>query len=399
MALAHYDIIIVGGNIVGATLANLLAGSNLKIALLESQEPVFAPLSEHYNLRVSALTQASLDILQQLDVWQNLQDQRVGPFTQMYVWDSNSQAHIEFKSAEAGLAQLGHIVENNLMQQALWNKLQKDSRVQLFTGVALAKLKLEPDRVTATLENGQSLTASLVVGADGINSKVRELAGMAVDSKSYGHTAIVATVKTANSHRQTAWQCFLPYGILAFLPLADEHSCSIVWSCETATAERLSALDEMGFAMALQEVFYEHLGSIELISKRLSFPLTMRHVRQYVLPRVALVGDAAHTLHPLAGQGLNLGLGDADCLAQQVLLTAERGRDIGLLSNLRPYERWRKKQNLSMIVAMQGFKELFASSFRPIVWLRAKGLTVVNNFNLLKYFFVRRANVRRTKSL
>ncbi|MDF2867899.1 MAG: hypothetical protein K0S11_1369 [Gammaproteobacteria bacterium] len=394
MTSKHYDLIIAGGGIVGLTLANLLADSGLKIAIFDQQSLNLPTLTQDYELRVSAITHASQELFQHLGVWPAIEAMRLSPYTKMYVWDASNEAHIEFEAREVAETNLGHIVENNVIQRTLLQQLIKSSWLDLIPNTTLEKIKLSSDGVEVKMTNGQTLSANLLVGADGINSKVRELAGIAVDYQAYGHMAIVATVCCEKSHGQTAWQCFLPDGILAFLPLADLHTCSIVWSCDTSVAERLLRLDEPAFAVALQDVFAKHLGKIELLSKRLSFPLAMRHARHYVVPRIALVGDAAHTIHPLAGQGLNLGLADALGLAQVIIATSQKQRDIGLLANLRAYERWRKKENLSMILAMQGFKALFGSSLPPLVWLRGQGLQLVNKIPMLKHFFVRRANER-----
>ncbi len=397
MTVSHYDLVIIGGGIVGLTLANRLANANLQIAVLDQQNLQPTPLIEAYDVRVSALSWGSQVLFQNLAIWPDIEAMRLSPYTKMYVWDASTDAHIEFNAREMAETNLGHIIENKVIHQALLQKLTHSSQVHLIN-TALEEINIEPDRVEVKLTNGNMLTTKLLVGADGINSKVRELAGIAVDYQAYGHTAIVATVRCEKAHQQTAWQCFLPEGILAFLPLTDLHTCSIVWSCDTSVAERLLKLDESAFAIALEDIFAKHLGKIELLSKRLSFPLAMRHARHYVVPRIALVGDAAHTLHPLAGQGLNLGLADADKLAQVIIETNQRQRDIGWLVNLRAYERWRKKENLSMILAMQGFKNLFGSSLPPLVWLRGQALRLINKTPSLKHFFVRRANLQQRTS-
>lgn len=391
MRTAHYDLIIIGGGIAGAALAGLLTNSNLKIAIIDQQALSLSPLPTEYELRVSAITRTSQALFQKLQVWQTIQSLRISPYTQMFVWDASSEAHIQFSSEELGETDLGHIIENTAMQRALLEKLVEAKNVDLISATSLEKIEVHPSTVEVSLRNGLVLTANLVVGADGAHSKVRELAGIALDYQSYGHTAIVATVRCEKSHQQTAWQCFLPDGVLAFLPLPDLHTCSIVWSSNTQTAERLLKLDDMAFNIALADVFAKHLGKLELMSQRLSFPLVMRHARHYIAPRIALVGDAAHTIHPLAGQGLNLGLADASYLAQVILLNCQQQRDIGLVANLRVYERWRKKENLNMIAAMQGFKSLFGSSLMPLVWLRGKGLHFVNRTAWLKNALVRKA--------
>lgn len=393
MNLLQYDVIIIGGSIVGAALANLLAQTGLTIAVVEQRDLIASSITPHseYALRVSAINWESQQILQQIGVWAEVQATRISPYHKMYVWDKSSKAHIQFSDEEIGQLELGYIIENTVMQQALLTKLQGARNIEFYSGVSLQQLKVEADKVTVVLSSGQSITANVLIGADGISSKVRELAGIGFDYKDYQHTAIIGTAHCEKPHQQTAWQCFLPDGVLAMLPLSDQHTCSIVWSCDKAVAERLIKLDELSFNMALHDIFNEHLGKIELQSERLSFPLAMRHAKYYVVPRVVLVGDAAHTIHPLAGQGLNLGLADAAYLAKVISETSQARRDIGLVANLRAYERWRKKENLAMICAMQGFKDVFGATSSVLIWLRGRGLNFVNNLPMLKNFFIRRA--------
>jgi 2-octaprenylphenol hydroxylase len=395
MASTYYDVLIIGGGIVGLTLANLLAQANLTTAVVDQLELTSPPLTDNYELRVSAITHASQRLFRHIDAWHAMVSSRASAYTKMSVWDASSEAHLDFDARQMAEANLGYIIENAIIQRALLQKLTEFPHVHLLANTALERIKQQSDAIEVTLSNGQVITAALLVGADGINSKLRELAGIALDYKAYGHDAIVATVHSEKSHQQTARQCFSADGILAFLPLADLHTCSIVWSCNSTVAERLLKLDNPAFAAALEDSFAKHLGKITVLSKRLSFPLAMRHARYYVAPRIALVGDAAHTIHPLAGQGLNLGLADVESLAQVIITTRQKQRDIGLLANLRAYERWRQKENLSMIIAMQGFKDLFGSSWPPLIWLRGKGLRLIDKTPWLKQFFVQQANYGR----
>jgi 2-octaprenylphenol hydroxylase len=390
MAL-EYDLIIIGGGIVGATLANSLANSTLKIALIDQQGLELAPFSAELDLRVSAITSSSEQTFKHIQAWDEMQSMRVSSYTQMFVWDAGSQAKVHFNANTMGKSNLGYIIENSVMQRALLAKINAHHNIDVLTKSQLQKISVNSLRVQVQLQSGQTLSAKLLIGADGLNSQVRELAGIGLTKKSYGHSAIVATVHCELPHHQTAWQCFLPDGILAFLPLQDPHTCSIVWSANTQVAERLMKLDAIGFAQALTDVYSTKLGVCSLLSEKMAYPLAMRHVNYYVTPRVALVGDAAHTIHPLAGQGLNLGLADAAELAYVIQKTHAQHRDIGLMANLRPYERRRKAENTKMMLAMQGFKSIFGTELSPFVWLRGKGLALVDKTAWLKYFFVQQA--------
>jgi len=253
----------------------------------------------------------------------------------------------------------------------------------------------EGSQVVLALAGGDTLRSKLVVAADGALSPLREALGFRTREWDYGHRAIVATVQLERAHAATAWQRFLPTGPLALLPLPDgddgSHRCSIVWSIEEAQAEELLALDEAGFCAALGAASEYRLGAVLASTRRLAFPLRQRHAVDYIAPGVALVADAAHTIHPLAGQGINLGLADVEVLAAEVLRAAERGLDPGRLDVLRRYQRERKGDNLLMMAAMEGFKRLFGARALPVRWLRNSGLRLVDGAVPLKRELIRQA--------
>jgi len=383
----NYDVIIVGGGMVGATLAVALATeSALKIALIEAYQPKKLMESDQPDLRVSALTQASETLLKNLKIWPQLIPSRISQFTDMKVWETQSNT-LHFDSADIGESHLGHIIENRHLQQASLERCQQLHNIDLICPVKPQSRQGN----TLTLEDGRELTASLIVGADGAMSPLREWAGIEVKGWNYQQTALVCTVTTEQPHDNTARQRFLSEGPLAFLPLADSHQCSIVWSNSTEEAELLNQLDDDAFKTIMAKAFEFSLGDISDISQRASFPLKLRHAEHYVEAGFALVGDAAHTIHPLAGQGVNIGFLDAATLAEIVLEAAQKGRDIASLHTLNKYQRRRKADNLIMQMTMDAFKKTFGSELYPVRWARRFGLKMVNQQSMLKNIFMRQA--------
>ena len=385
-----FDVIIVGGGAVGATLACALNDSDLTIALLDTQAPAPFDVDAEVDLRVFALSMASRRILQAVGAWDAIVAARISPYRDMRVWDAGGEGSIHFDSAALGEPELGYIVENRLLQHALWARLRTQARVTLLHPAQPEAFTLTDDGATLAVSGGRRLKARLVVAADGAGSATRSLAGIETENTPYGQRAVVAHVRTAEPHQATAWQRFLKTGPVAFLPLADGR-VSVVWSADEAEAERILALDDAAFCAALTQASAARLGEVLSTTKRLAFPLQRLHAREYVRPRFALAGDAAHALHPLAGQGVNLGLLDAAALAEVVSDAARAGRDIGDHGVLRRYERWRKGDNLAMIFALDGFKRLFSNDVAPLPMMRNAGLRAVERFTPLKHAFVRRA--------
>ncbi len=384
----HYDVIIVGGGMVGSTLAVALTEqANIKVALIEAHQATLMSEHDEPELRVSALTRASEMLLKNLNIWQQLMPNRISTFTDMKVWETTAKSPLHFDSAGIGEPLLGHIIENRHLQQACLARCSKIVNIDFLCPT-------KPVSRTGNmliLEDGRVLTADLIVAADGAQSLLREWSGIASQGWDYKQTAVVCSVTTENSHNKTARQRFLPEGPLAFLPLADPHQCSIVWSNSTEEAELLCELNDDRFKDILGKAFESTLGEITNVSPRASFPLKLRHADHYVEPGFALVGDAAHTIHPLAGQGVNIGLLDAATLAEIVLEAHHKGRNIGSLHTLNKYQRRRKADNLIMQLTMDAFKRAFGSDLAPIRWARRFGLQTVNKHDLLKKLFMRQA--------
>jgi len=384
------DVVIVGGGMVGATLACALKDSGLTIALIEAAAPPEVRPDDEIDLRVSAVTRASEQIFTALNVWPGMVARRVSPFREMQVWDAGGSGVIHFSAAESGEGCLGHIVENQVIQRSLWDSLQGVGDLELLCPAAVAELRREGALHVLRLSDGRRLGTRLVIGADGAQSQIRRFARILTHGWSYQQQAVVATVTTELDHRETAWQRFLTDGPLAFLPLRDGR-CSIVWSTSALQAQQLCEADDDGFRHQLGQALDHKLGRIVASGPRAAFPLRLQHADHYVRPGLALVGDAAHTVHPLAGQGVNLGLLDAACLAQVLTEALAAGKDLGAETVLRRYERWRKGHNLLMMGAMDGFKRLFGSDAEPLRWARNAGLSLADRLVPLKILIMRHA--------
>ncbi len=411
-SLQHYDIIVVGAGLVGAAFAlrmariftekvSLNSAQNPgRVALLEARAiaPSESPSATAFDPQVVALTEGSRQWLETLEVWQNCES-RACPYNRMQVRDGEGTGCIEFDAAEVQRANLGHIVENSLLRASLLKAIAEQDNIDLYCPAPVQSLRRDGDSITVSLPHGDQLTSSLVVAADGANSPTRKKMDFKLRTWGYEHIAITATLKTEKPHGFTARQWFTPSGPLAFLPLrssAEENPCqardiSIVWSQTAEQAERLMALDKTAFCRQLMITSEGALGTVELASERLQFPLTQRHGVDYVQAGIALIGDAAHTIHPLAGQGVNLGFSDARVLAEELGLALEQGSSLGDLQTLKRYQRRRKPDNLSMMAAMEGFKRLFEREELPVRLLRNIGMSGLNRLAPLKNRIIRQA--------
>jgi 2-polyprenylphenol 6-hydroxylase len=389
-----YDVIVVGGGPVGACLGALLAaeqGGAARVAVLEPRPPEPPAPAAPLEARVVALSRASERLLGAAGAWREIAGPRLLAYEHMRVWHESvapeSAAVLSFDAAEAGEPNLGYIAENRLVQAALLAACVRAGG-QLVRA-SLSSLRITEEQVIVGTSAGE-LAARLVVGADGAHSAVRSQAGLTLETRPYRQTAIVANVATARPHQATAWQRFMRDGTLALLPLADGTS-SIVWSADEALGAALLQASPEGFAAELDRASDLALGATRLVSERASFPLQHLAAQRYVSARVALVGDAAHVVHPLAGQGVNLGLLDAAALAQLVAAARARGEDPGALAVLRAYERWRKSEVALMSIAIDAFDRFLAHGRGPASRLAQRGLALVNGAPELKRFFIRRA--------
>jgi 2-octaprenylphenol hydroxylase len=392
------DIAIVGGGIAGLAAAAALSQQGLSLLLIESR-PLPSSLeagddSVHgFDPRVSALTPRSIAFLTRLGAWAAVEGRRHCPYTHMSVWDAEGTGSIDFDAAGCGAAMLGSIVENRLLTAALAQQLAARAGLHIAAPATLAEAQRGDGGVDLTLNGGERWQCGLLIAADGARSPTRERFGFRTREWDYGHRAIVTTARFAQPHRHTAWQRFLPTGPLALLPLpgAGERLCSIVWSIEEARADELLAMDDAAFAQALSAASERRLGAVEACAPRFAFPLRQRHAVDYVQAGVALVADAAHTIHPLAGQGINLGLADVEVLVDEIARAQCLALRPGSMDVLRRYQRRRKGDNLAMMAAMDGFKGLFGSDAPPLRWLRNEGLRRVDAMAPLKRRIIRHA--------
>lgn len=387
----HFDVVIVGAGMVGSTLAVALStNKSLNIALIEPFELKPLSITDPADLRVSAISQASEQLLKNLNIWPHFLPSRLSPFTDMTVWETQS-SKIHFDSADIGEPHLGQLIENRHIQQACLAECQQQANITLLC----PEKPVSKEGNTLTLESGKVLSGNLIVAADGAQSPLRGWAG--IDSKGwdYEQQGLVCTVTTQHPHQQTARQRFLPDGPLAFLPLANPHQCSIVWSNSTEETECLKQLSDDQFKETLTKAFEHQLGDITEVSVRASFPLKCRHASHYVETGLALVGDAAHTIHPLAGQGVNIGLLDAATLAEIVIDAQQKGRQIGSLHTLRKYQRQRKGDNISIQLVMDAFKRVFGSDKAIVGLARRSGFKLVNKTAILRRCLMQQASGQR----
>lgn len=381
------QVCVVGGGCVGLTLALGLAKANISVVVIDAAAKQTLP-GDDYALRVSALSLASQGLFESLNVWPEIIAQRASAYTHMDVRDQDSFGKIAFNSADLDLPQLGHIVENDIIRYALIKELENHRQATLMFATRYQQIHQSDNDVFITLDSGEPVIAKLLVAADGANSAIRKQFNLPITFKDYDHNAIVATVKTTELHNNTARQIFLPSGPLAFLPLPDEHSHSIVWSTSPAHCQTLLAMDDSDFNKAVMAALDGQCGLCEVQSERVAFPLKMRYAQKWLSGKVVLMGDAAHTIHPLAGLGMNLGLKDAAYLIE--LLTADN-KEFASNRLLRDYERTRKLDAQKHIAMMQGLKELFAGANPLKKLVRGVGLSLVDNLGPIKHLFAKQA--------
>jgi 2-octaprenylphenol hydroxylase len=386
----QFDVIIIGAGIVGATAACALGEAGVRVALIEAR-PLASDADDGVrDARVFAITRASQRIFEALGVWERIMARGAYPFREMEVWDAGGTGVIHFDCADIGEPCLGHMIEPRIIHAALLERLRSIAAVTLFCPAQFADITIDEAAVSVNLDNGVTVNAALIAAADGARSPLREQLGIPTRVHDYQQSGLVARVATESPHQSTARQRFLPGGPLAFLPM-EENWSSIVWTLPAAEIAGMLALERDAFHAALGQAFDFRLGRIVDSERRESFPLTRLHAEHYVRERVALMGDAAHAIHPLAGQGVNLGLLDAAALTEVVLAARARASDPGSLPVLRRYERWRRGDNLLMMSAMDGFNGLFGNELGPVRWLRNFGLSVVNAAGPAKDLLMRHA--------
>lgn len=375
---------------VGAALACILSRGGIKIALIENNQPILDWDRHIRDLRVSALTVASQNIFETLDVWNAITARSVNPYRHMRVWDSDSKGELHFDGADAGVDIMGYIVENRAIVAALWESIANYSETTIFCPTNVTHLQCKDQYAELSLQDGGKIRAQLIVGADGKSSLIRKLAGIATIGWPYQQQAMVAYVETVEWNQQTAYQRFLPTGPLAFLPIS-KNDFSIVWSADNEmTSKNIKATDQ-AFIRTLNKASNGMVCEVTSIGERASFPLELQFAKQYTDNRVVLIGDAAHSVHPLAGQGVNLGLLDAAALAELILDAKFKRRPLSSSRVLRGYERWRKLDNLVMLGTLDLIKRTYGINNKAFNQIRAIGMNFINSNLPFKNFFNRYA--------
>ena len=382
-----FDLVIIGAGLVGASFAMALRGAGLKLALVEAQAPVVA--ADTWDSRVYAISPGSVAFLNELGAWKRLDSARIGAVHEMHIHGDSADAQLRFSAYDAGVAELATIVESNRLQTVLWQALEHQHNLELICPVRCTGLQLGDDAVELSLASGRKLRARLVVAADGMHSWARQAAGISAEEKSYDQMGVVANFACAKPHHQTAFQWFRGDGVLAYLPLPGQRM-SMVWSTPDAHAAELIGLPADVLCARVGEAGNHELGELGLLTPAMQFPLARMRAKRLAAPRIALIGDAGHVLHPLAGQGVNLGFGDARVLAE-VLLQRELFRDPGEIRLLRRYERARAEDILALAWVTDGLQRLFAASGGAVSKLRNTGLNLTNALPVVKNLLIRRA--------
>lgn len=386
-----WDAIVVGGGMVGAAAALGLSQKGFNVLLLEKQ-PVQLEwdATSEYQMRVSALTRASEKILKNLGAWQGIKARRSHPFTAMHVWDEVTPGEVHFSASDMLEANLGHTVENEVVRAAIWEQIEQQKNISVLFGAKLKRLELEGEMATLTLNKGLQLQTQLLIGADGALSKVRELAHIGLKTQDYEQCALVGCVKTELSHQDTCWQRYTMNGPFAFLSMGDNVS-SIAWYLPIDKMDWALGLNDDDFAREIGEASDYKLGQVVEVAQRSAFPLIRRHAEHYVKPNLALIGDAAHTIHPQAGQGVNLGLLDAAALIETLTAAKQSGKAWGSFPVLRKYERWRRGDNEVVQRSMEAFDWMFKQDGSFKVHARKALLPLANRLTPVKNWLMTQA--------
>jgi len=391
--MGRADVLISGGGMVGLPLGLALAQGGLRTVIADAAPPAKV-LEPNFDGRVSALAYASVRMLRALGVWEGLAP-HAQPIREILVTDGQvgkpaSPFSLHFDAEEVGAESLGHIAENRHIRAALYRAVELASNLELMAPAVVTSVTMEEGRAVARLKDGEEISAALVIAADGRDSSLRTQMGVQIIGWSYPQTGIVATVEHEKPHNGVAYEHFFPSGPFAILPMTGNRS-SLVWTEAKTKAPGLLALDEEGFHAELAQRFGAHLGKIKAAGPRWSYPLSFHIARDFVRPRFALAGDCAHGIHPIAGQGLNLGLKDAAALAEVLLDAGRLGRDIGALDTLKRYERWRRFDSFALAVSTDALNRLFSNDIAPLRHLRDLGLGIVDSIAPARRFFMRHA--------
>ncbi|MBP2196867.1 3-demethoxyubiquinol 3-hydroxylase [Pantoea cypripedii] len=377
---SHFDVVVIGGGMVGAALACGLAQQKFRVAVVERAEPAPFDAARAPDVRVSAIGASSVALLKQLNVWPRVQAMRCAPYRKLETWEWQT-AHVTFDAASLGLPELGYMVENSVLQRALWEKMQEDGGT-LCSPATLENLLPHSGGWHVQLDNGTTLDARLVVGADGANSRVRQLAGIGVHGWNYAQSCMLISVECEHEAGDATWQQFTPEGPRAFLPLFDRHA-SLVWYDAPSRIRQLQSMPLPQLEKEIHAHFPARVGRFQ-VTAAASFPLVRRHATRYVTAGLALVGDAAHTINPLAGQGVNLGYRDVEALLDTLVEARSQAELWSSLAVLQRYQRQRRKDNLLMQGGMDLFYFAFSNKLPPLRFARNLGLIAAEHAGVLK---------------
>lgn len=389
--MQSFDIVIAGGGMVGLSVACGLQESGLRVAIIDPSPQFDFAAESQPSVRVSAINKASQRLLEHLGVWRSIIEQRHCCYQAMEVWEKDSFARITFDDKTFAGQGIGYIIENQIIRAALWQQVIKSKNITVLTETRLQQVAFGESETFCNLDNGTMLTARLMVAADGPQSWLRQQANIPLQFRDYRHHALVANIQTELPHQNTARQVFHGDGILALLPMSSPHLCSIVWSLPPSQAERMKGIDSKLFNRQLSVQSELQLGLCQLVSERVSFPLRARYADKFIAHRLVLAGDAAHTIHPLAGQGANLGFMDAAELIGEIRRLHREGKDFGEHLYLGRYQRARKMSAVTMLASMRGLQDLFSGEQPLKKLLRDIGLNLADKLPAVKPQLIKQA--------
>ncbi len=382
------ELAVVGGGLVGMTLAIALADAGIEVVVIDREDPA-TMLAEPFDGRTTAIAFGSQQVLAAIGVWPYVAS-AAEPILEIRVADGGSPLFLHYDHRDLGAAPLGWIVENRVLRRGLMARAASLPALRHWAPLAVERVERDGLGASLHLADGRRLLAELVAAADGRNSPLRRAAGIGVVEWDYPQRSIVCTVRHAAPHRGIAVEHFLPAGPFAILPMTESRS-SIVWTEQAALVPRIMALDPPGFLAELSRRFGDFLGALEVVGPRWAYPLSLLHAERYTAERLALVGEAAHVIHPIAGQGLNLGIRDAAALAEALVEARRLGLDLGHAEALARYERWRRLDNFTLAAVTDGLNRLFSNTVPPLQLARDLGLAAIDRLPPVKRFFMRHA--------
>ncbi len=381
------DVLIVGGGLNGMPMAIALASAGLKTVVIDRDDPE-KQIDAKFDGRVSAIAHCSVNLFKSIGLWDHIEDKQ--PMLDIRITDGPSKLFLHYDHKQLGDEPFGYMVENRVTRKAIRSRASELDNLILLAPDTLSSLERDQHKVTATTNAGENITARMVIGADGRNSHIQKQAGLKSVGWDYDQSGIVCTVAHQHPHNGVAQERFLSPGPFAILPMTGNRS-SLVWTEKRAVAANMMALEDADFLNEMKTRFGDYLGELEIVGPRWSYPLSLHQSESYISERLALIGDAAHGMHPIAGQGLNLGLRDVAALAECIVDAARLGLDIGNATTLESYQRWRRFDGIALLAVTDGLNRLFVNDLPPVTLARDLGLGAVNKMPNLKGLFMEHA--------